>query len=56
MASRPSFGIGKGLAVRKFSRPLPPSTSLVLVALYLVASITSAGTVAERWVLNTGIL
>ncbi|SST09104.1 Uncharacterised protein [Acinetobacter baumannii] len=56
ITSRPFCGIGNGLAVSKFSRPLPPSTSLVVVALRLAASCTAAGTVALRWVLYTGIL
>ncbi|MNO84912.1 hypothetical protein D3C76_762660 [compost metagenome] len=56
ITSRPFCGIGNGLAVSKFSRPLPPSTSLVVVAFFTVAAATVSGTDALRWVVYTGIL
>ncbi|MCY1376396.1 hypothetical protein D9M69_638830 [compost metagenome] len=49
MTSNPSCGIGKGLDPVKFSRPLPPSTSLVLTAFLRVASSIEAGMLALRW-------
>ncbi|MNP83356.1 hypothetical protein D3C76_1822740 [compost metagenome] len=52
----PLLGIGNGTAVWKLFSPLPPSTSVVAVAFFLIAANTSSGTVEPRWVLYTGIL
>ncbi|MNP84132.1 hypothetical protein D3C76_1833130 [compost metagenome] len=55
MTSSPFFGMGKGTAVSKLVRPLPPVIMVVVVAFFFAAANTASGTVAVRRVWKTGI-